>query len=515
MQPSVIACDLGTGGLKAAVFDATGRTLAERLVSYETYYPAPSRHEQRPQDWWGAIAACLPDLLASTGVERSSVRAIVLSGHSLGCIPVAADGTLLQTSTPIWSDGRAEAEAADFFRRFDETAWYRITGNGFPAPLYPLFKILWLRRWQPEILSRARWILGTKDYINFRLTGRIATDHSYASGSGLYDLRARRYSEPILDAAGIDPGLFPAPVESTSIIGEVLADVAASLDLPPGVRVVAGGVDNSCMALGSGTYREGAIFCAMGSSSWLTISSGRPLLEDNVRPYVFTHVVPDLYISATSIFSSGTSLAWVRNMLLPDIAAAAEADGADGYEALMKLADTAPRGANGLVFVPTLGGGTSFEGGPSVRGAFVGLDLKHTRADIIRATLEGVALGLRAALDELRRMTAVRDEMIVVGGGARSPVWRRIFADVFDCAIVKTNVDQQAATLGAAALALVGVGLWPDFEGVEALLAAEPPDRPDPAAKPVYEFALAAYRKAATQQREAADLLSKLRSLSQ
>ena len=159
MQPSVIACDLGTGGLKAAVFDATGRTLAERLVSYETYYPKPSRHEQRPQDWWRAIAACLR--ICSPQPAWSARR----SGRS--CFPgTVSDASrsppterFCRPQTPIWSDGRAEAEAADFFRRFDETAWYRVTGNGFPAPLYPLFKILWLRRWQPEILSRARWIL--------------------------------------------------------------------------------------------------------------------------------------------------------------------------------------------------------------------------------------------------------------------------------------------------------------------------------------------------------------------
>ncbi len=505
----VIACDLGTGGLKAAVFDAAGRVLAERVVAYETFYPQPSHHEQRPQDWWAAISRSIPDLLASPGVDRSAIRAIGLSGHSLGCIPLAADGSLLAAVAPIWSDGRAGEEAAAFFEQFDETAWYRLTGNGFPAPLYPLFKILWLRRHRPQILAQARWIVGTKDFINFRLTGRIATDHSYASGSGFYELSVRDYCRPILAAAGLDAGLFPVPVESHAVLGEVLPDVAAALGLPAGVKVVAGGVDNSCMALGAGTFREGAAFCAMGSSSWLTIASAEPLLDERVRPYVFCHVAAGLYISATSIFSSGTSLDWVRETLLPTVAGEA-----DGYDALMRLAASAPAGANGLVFVPTLGGGTSFEGGPAVRGAFVGLDLKHSRADVIRATLEGIALGLRVALDELKRMTRIEDEMIVVGGGARSPLWRQIFADVFGCAIVKTNVDQQAATLGAAALAMVGVGLWPDLSGVDALLAPERPLRPAPEVKPVYGCALAVYRLAAAQQRAAADGLARLRALS-
>jgi xylulokinase len=365
MERCVVACDFGTGGLKAAVFDAAGRCIAERVAEYKTFYPAPSRHEQRPEDWWAALSMCIPELLGAPGVERSAISAIAISGHSLGCIPLSADGALLEDSVPIWSDGRAEAEAAAFFAGFDETAWYRITGNGFPAPLYPLFKLLWLRRHRPDALARAHWIVGTKDYINFRLTGRIATDHSYASGSGFYDLIEHRYADAILDAAELDASLMPQPIESTAVLGEVSPAIAEVLGLPPGVKVVAGGVDNSCMALGAGAFREGAMFSAMGSSSWLTVSSAKPLLDDRVRPYVFTHVAPGFYISATSIFASGSSLAWVRNTLLPDVAAEAEAHGRNDYEALMQLAAAAPRGRTALFSFPLLAAELRSKGGPA------------------------------------------------------------------------------------------------------------------------------------------------------
>jgi xylulokinase len=252
----------------------------------------------------------------------------------------------------------------------------------------------------------------------------------------------------------------------------------------------------------------------MGSSSWLTVSSAKPLLDDVVLPYVFAHVVPDMFISATSIFSSGTSLNWVREQLMADIVAKAEAEGGDVHDALMTLALSSPRGAKGLLFVPTLAGGTSLEGGSTVRGGFVGLDLQHGRADMMRATFEGIALALRVALDELLRMTPLRGEMIMVGGGARSAEWRQMFADILGCTILKAAVDQQAATLGAAALAFVGIGAWPDFSPLRAICATRDVSEPDREASPVYEAALDAYRMAAGQQRQLAGPLSELRQRS-
>ena len=514
MPRSVAAFDLGTGGIKGAVFDAGGVCLAEHVVSYKTLFPAPSRHEQRPQDWWQAFLDCFGALLARPEVDAPQIAAIAFSGHSLGCIPLDENGAPLQDAVPIWSDGRAGAQADAFFTRFDQDRWYRTTGNGFPAPLYTLFKIMWLRDEAPEVFARARTIIGTKDYINLRLTGRIATDISYASGSGCFDLAAGRYSDEILAAAGIDPALLPPVVASTETIGALRPEFREQFGLAADVKVIAGGVDNSCMALGSATFAEGDIFSSMGSSSWLTVSSARPLLDDHVHSYAFAHVVPGQFISATSIFSSGTSIGWIRDRLTPDIGEKAAADGRNAYEAMIERALTSPPGARGLLFVPTLAGGTALEGGPAVRGAFVGLDLQHERADILRAGLEGIALGLRVALDELRRMTTVSDEIIAVGGGAQSAAWRQIFADVFGCTILKTRVDQEAAALGAAALALVGIGLWEDFEPVRALHVPEGRAQPQPATRAVYDAALAAYRQAAAQQRDLASALERLRAIS-
>ena len=265
------------------------------------------------------------------------------------------DGTVLQETVPIWSDGRAEREASEFFTLIPSDEWYLTTGNGFPAPLYTLFKILWLRRHRPEVFAGADVIIGTKDYVNFVLTGRIATDPSYASGSGAYDLRAGDYSDPILAAAGLERSLLPKIVSSTEVIGEVRPEIAARLGLPPGVKVVAGGVDNSCMALGARTFREGDIYSSMGSSSWLTIASAAPVLDLRVRPFVFAHVVPKMFISATSIFSSGTTIDWVRDTLFADVKESAERSGREVHSLLEEIASQSPRGANGLHLRPDTG----------------------------------------------------------------------------------------------------------------------------------------------------------------
>jgi len=202
---------------------------------------------------------------------------------------------------------------------------------------------------------------------------------------------------------------------------------------------------------------------------------------------------------------------WVRDILMSDVASSARAEARDVYQALADLAQKAQPGSGGLLFVPTLGGGTSLEGGPAVRGAFVGLDLGHGRPEIMRATFEGIALALRVALDALRKMTEVSDEIVIVGGGARSALWRQIFADIFDCRIVKTVIDQQAAALGAAALAFVGLGIWRDFESIVGLHVVEHAHSPDPAGASLVERQRSAFLVAMQQQQTIAVALSALR----
>ena len=503
--PYILSYDLGTGGVKAVLYRSGGESLASSTVAYETSYPKPGRHEQRPEEWWNAVVRSTHEVLERAGVEGKSVAACALSGHSLGVVPLGEHGDLLREQTPIWSDSRAHGQAAEFFRTVGEERWYMTTGNGFPPPLYSVFKIMWYREHEPELYRKIRHVVGTKDYVNYLLCGEIATDNSYASGSGVYDLRRRRYDRDLIDAAGISPRILPEPVPSTETLGVLSARAADQLGLTTGTKVIAGGVDNSCMAVGARNIRHGRVYNSLGSSSWIAVSSEEPILDEATRPFVFEHVIPGLYTSAYSIFSAGSSFRWIRDVMCRDLLDRARSEGRDVYDLMTEEAARAPVGSRGLLFNRNLAGGTGLDPSPSVRGAFSGLDLAHGREDLIRASMEGIAFGLREALTALREKSRIEDRMLVVGGGSSSPLWRRILADVYGMKIVKTSIDQDAAALGAAALAAVGTGAWDGFETIDTLHEVHDTTEPEPANVAAYRSLVPLYERLNAFQAELGD----------
>jgi xylulokinase len=497
MANKIMSFDLGTGGNKASLYDVDGDCLASAFVPYTTQYPRVGWHEQRPADWWSAVVESARKLMGAGGVDRSEIACLGISGHSLGAVPIDADGRLLRESTPIWSDIRAQAEVEAFFRKVNPDEWYMTTGNGFPAACYTIFKVMWYRNHEPEMFGKVHKILGTKDYINFKLTGQIKTDFSYASGTGIYDLKGWKYNEEFIGASGIPAELWPEIVPSTHILGELLPEVAEELGLARGVKVVCGGVDNSCMALGAGNIRDGRVYTSLGSAAWIAVSSEHPVLDSKYKPFVFTHVIPGMFTSAVSIFSAGTSFAWVKDTICDELSAQAEATHQDVYGLMNAVAERAPVGSNKLLFNPSLAGGTSQDPSVHIRGAYLGLDLKHGQPELIRAAMEGIALNLRLRLDLLRKYTRLEDQILFVGGGARSRFYLGIFADAFNTAVKKTNIDQDAGALGAAAIAAVGCGLWADFDKIDAIHKTMEVVEPDPENSGKYErllpvFALAA-----------------------
>lgn len=508
MADTILAYDLGTGGNKASLYDDAGRCLSSAFVPYETQYPQAGWHEQRPKVWWDSVVNSTRQVLERS--DATTVRCIAISGHSLGCVPLDAEGNLLRDATPIWSDKRPAQQADRFFREVDPAGWYLQTGNGFPAAHYTAFKVMWYRDHEPDMFARVAKIVGTKDYINFRLTGRIATDFSYASGTGVYDLTAWDYSDDLLAAAGLTRQLLPEIVPSTEILGTLLPEAAATLGLPATVPVACGGVDNSCMALGAGNISEGRAYASLGSSMWIAVSSANPLLDPAGKPYVFTHVIPGMFTSAMAIFSGGSSLRWVRDHLCIKLAEEARAADEDPYDAMTRIAAQSPPGARKLLFNPSLAGGSSLDASPQLRGALMGLDLGHDLADVVRATLEGIALNLRLVLDQLRALGQVGEQMVVVGGASRSDLWRQILADALEVEIVKTNVGQEAGSLGAAAVAAVACGLWQDFQRITDAHQIQTITRPKASNVGVYRQLLPIFRRAAQDQAELGELLAAL-----
>lgn len=506
----VIAYDLGTGGTKASVYDARGAALASAFISVDTHFSPEGFHEQRPEDWWQSVVQSTRELLAKTGVAPETVAGLAVSGHSLAAAPLGADGALLTPLTPIWTDSRAGAQARRFFKDVDEVQWYTATGNGFPAPLYSLFKLMWLKDNRADVYEKAACFLGTKDYVNYRLTGVMATDHSYASGIGAYDLQKMAYRMDYLHAAGVDASKLPPLMASSDIVGMLTAAAAKALGLTQGTPVAAGGVDNACMALGAACVADGDAYTSLGTSAWIAVTSHTPIVNPTRRSYVFAHCIPGMFASATCIFSAGNSLRWVRNNLCPDLVAQAELEHADVYDLMTALAATSPVGANRLLFNPSLAGGSATEKSPDIRGAFLGLTLAHTRADMLRATLEGVALNLRLSLDVLRAITPIGKDMLLVGGGGKSRFWRQIFANAYGMDILSTNVGQDAGSLGAMACAAVGTGLWKSLTDVRAAHDVAHRIAPEPQAAALYDRLLPAFRLAAEMQAQLGEALAKL-----
>lgn len=260
--------------------------------------------------------------------------------------------------------------------------------------------------------------------------------------------------------------------------------------LAEGTPVACGAVDNTCMALGARGLAEGVAYTSLGSSSWIAVTSSKPVVDPVTRPFVFAHAKKGYYTSAVSIFSAGNSFRWIRDNLCRDFT-----DDTDTYDAMNRMAERVPAGSNGVLFNPSLAGGSAQEPSSGLRGGFMGLALHNTREDLVRASMEGIAMALRCTLDILLTKTSINGEMLICGGGSKSAVWRQIFADVYNLPVLKTNIDQNAASLGAAALAANGCGLWEGYDRITEIHQTEDILVPDKEANALYERLLVVYRK--------------------
>lgn len=506
----VLAYDLGTGGIKASIYNESGVSVTSAFVSCDTEYPKENYKEQRPMEWWAGICQCTQSLLNKAKIDSQQIKAIGVSGHSLGVVPINQDGQLLCETVPIWSDARATEEAEQFFETVSQEGWYQTTGNGFPSPLYSIFKIMWYKNNKRNIYDQAMCFLGTKDYINFKLTGFVGTDYSYASGSGVYNLMNKSYDKALMRASGIPLEKMPKLYHSHQIIGYLKTEVAKELGLPKDTAVVCGGVDNACMALGAGCIDAGDVYTSLGTSAWIAVSGSKPVLDVEKRPYVFAHCIEDMYVSATAIFSAGNSYRWVRDQLCQDLVKLEAMTGVNAYEYMNELAEKASLGSGQLLFNPSLAGGSSIDKSANIRGGFVGLTLGHTREDMIRATLEGICMNLKLAMDILEQQVPLSNDMLIVGGGSKSRFWMELFAHIYDKVIFTTNVGQDAGSLGAAALAFVGAGIWTDYRQLSEIHHRENTYEPEVEQVKQYSKILKVFGRVADYQSDIGDMLSVL-----
>lgn len=449
-MPYLIGIDSSTTATKALLIDETGAIVAVAATEYDYATPHPLWSEQDPDLWWHGTVQSIRGVLAASGIDPADVAGVGLTGQMHGLVLLDDAGQVLRPSI-LWNDQRTAAQCDEIRARLGKDRLIAITGNdaltGFTAP-----KILWVAQNEPEVYARARHILLPKDYVRFRLTGDYAMDKADGAGTILFDLAARDWSPAVLEALDIPAAWLPPTFEGPAITGHINAAAAEATGLRAGTPVMAGGGDQAAGAVGTGAVSEGVVSLALGTSGVVFATTDKPFTEPDGRLHAFCHSVPNKWHLMGVMLSAAGSLRWYRDTLAP---------GTSYDDLLAPAADVAP-GSEGLLFLPYLTGERTPHPDPLARGAFVGLTVRHTKAHMTRSVLEGVAFGLRDSFELMRNAGLGQiDQVRVAGGGARSPLWRQILADVFNTELVTVNTTEGAA-YGAALLAAVGAGIWPD-----------------------------------------------------
>lgn len=445
-----LGIDTSTTSSKALLIDEKGEVVAVASNPHTLQTPKPLWSEQDPREWWGAVSASIKSVLEKAGISGESVGAIGLTGQMHGLVLLDDAGDVLRPAI-LWNDQRTQNQCDEIHKIIGKEKFIQITGNvaltGFTAP-----KILWVKENEPDVFGKAKHVLLPKDYIRYKLTGEYAMDKADGAGTVLFDLKERDWSDEVLTALDIPRAWMPKTSEGTEFTGYVTEEAASITGLKVGTPIVAGGGDQAAGAVGMGVVQPGIVGLTIGTSGVVFATTPSALIEPKGRLHAFCHAVPDMWHFMGVMLSAAGSLQWYRDTLTPDIS----------FDDLLKEAEEIPAGSDGLQFLPYLSGERTPHPDPLARGAFIGLTLRHSRAHMTRAVLEGVAFGLKdsfmliqnAGLGEITQVRAS-------GGGTKSVLWREIFADVLESELVTVNTTEGGA-YGAALLAGVGAGAWRD-----------------------------------------------------
>jgi gluconokinase len=445
-QEVCIGLDAGTTGCKAVAVSATGHVRAEAAATYPLFTDATGAAEQEAADLWRAVRRVLTTL--AQRLDGGRPVALALSGAMHSLLPLDRRGAPLGRAT-TWADTRATAALAEL-RRASPTGLYEVTGCPLAVP-YHLARLRWLRAAEPAAFGRAAHFVSLKDWLGYRLTGALRTDLGYASTTGLLELRARRWSDHALELAGITPARLPELAEPTDLLGELERDTARACGLPLGLPVFVGSSDGALANVGAGVRRPGGTVLTVGTSGAVRRVTATPLLDPEARTWCYRFFAGH-FLAGGAVNNGGLALEWVRRTLYGELPRG------EGFSQLLKEAAAAT--ADGLVVLPYLTGERSPHWNAAVRGAVFGLSDAHTRADLARAALEGVAFCLKdvwevlagSALGAKRPEGAADHAAQLTGGLSRSPVWAQLVADVLGTPLEVGGVAD-ASAVGAAALA--------------------------------------------------------------
>ncbi len=488
-----LGVDIGTSGTKTVLFDVQGNVIASKTEEYPLYQPQNGYAEQEPADWANAVLHTIAAVMQKSGVEKSDVKGIGLSGQMHGLVMLDRDNNVIRPAI-IWCDQRTAKECEEITERVGAERLIEITANpaltGFTAS-----KILWVRNHEPENYAKCAHILLPKDYIRFILTGEYATEVSDASGMQLLDVPGRCWSDEVLQKLGIDKALLGKVYESPEITGTLTAEAAAKTGLCEGTPVVGGAGDNAAAAIGTGVASDGKAFTTIGTSGVVFAHSSQISIDPKGRVHTFCCAVPGCWHVMGVTQAAGLSLKWFRDNFCAAEMQTAKGMGVDEYYLMDKEAEQSPIGANRLLWLPYLMGERTPHLDANARGVFFGLSAMHQKRDLLRAVMEGVTYSLRDCLEVFREMEITVDSMMACGGGGSSPLWRQMLADLFGCAI-QTTRSKEGPALGVAILAMVGTGAYSSVpEACAALIGTDKTCMPDADAVPVYEEYYQLYRE--------------------
>ena len=443
-----LGIDIGTGGSRALLVDERGGVRAGFTAPHEDMrMERPLWAEQRPENWWDAAVDAIRGVLAQAGVAGSEVKGIGLSGQMHGLVILDESGAVIRPSL-IWCDQRSQPQVDAVNARIGRENVLRYIANpvltGFTLP-----KLLWVRDHEPANFARVRKMLLPKDYVRFRLTGEFASEVSDASGTAVFDVVNRRWSFEMMDGLDLDRAILPACYESSEVSGKVTPLVAELTGLAAGTPVVGGGGDQASSAVGNGIVEPGIVSCTLGTSGVVFAHMDQVAYDPAGRVHTFCHAVRDKWHVMGVTQGAGLSLQWFRNQLAP---------GTD-YDRLTAEAAESPAGAQGLFWLPYLMGERTPHLDATARGGWIGLTNRHTRADLIRAVIEGVSYSQRDCLDIVAGLGVPLSSVRASGGGAKSVFWRQLLADILGTRVV-TLETQEGSAYGAALLALAGTGAY-------------------------------------------------------
>jgi len=457
----MLGVDIGTSATKTVLFTLDGQTVASASREYPLYQEKIGWAEQDPEDWVQAAFATIGQVMAQSGIDKTELTGIGLSGQMHGMVLLDKNMQVLRRAI-IWADQRTAAECAEMERILGKEKLISITAN--PAmTAFTASKILWVKNHQPEIFDKIAHVLLPKDYVRYCLTGELASEVSDASGMQLMDVPGRCWSGEVVSALGFDGAWLPSLHESVEITGRVLPAVAEKIGVASGTAVGGGAGDNAAGAVGNGIVNPGNAFCTIGTSGVVFAHTGKPSIDMQGRLHTLCHAVPGAWHVMGVTQTAGLSLNWFKNQFCQGEMDEAEKQGVNVYGILDQEAGTAPLGCQGLIYLPYLMGERHPHLDPDARGAFFGITAVHKRSDFIRAVMEGVTYGLTDSVDNMRALGVAVEEVRAGGGGGKSILWRQMQADMFHAPVTTVNSTEGPA-LGVALLAATGAGAFSSIQ---------------------------------------------------